>query len=400
MTPLYSDRVAAALYHQRDAFRQSQEKLADNIDRLKRLFRGFESLSRREMEAKLSEIAEPVARFGARPTREQDEHPAFIVPFRQGRRWTHHRLARSWASDVLTGVTTFAADGSMIEPNSDMSVPVGLVQIGWFENPHDAEQPYIKDIAVQVVAADDLKVKDSIDVEINWLRYVGETERAIAFMEAHRGQRAVAFLDGTLTISFVRNFLPERQRQFQECVTRLMTVSENTGIPAIGYVDSSKSIDLMTLLLSLSRGSKQGYDQVRAEGVGDAALISKQGLRWGDRSRTFVCNRDDAVIGNHYYDQIYFTYLQTTQTNPPARLEIPRWVFENPEYYEWVLDVVRAECIVGVGYPYPLETADAVAVLTGQDRERFYHLFQEFATNEGIPLRFSRKSISKRGRRV
>ena len=26
------------------------------------------------------------------------------------------------------------------------------------------------------------------------------------------------------------------------------------------------------------------------------------------------------------------------------------------------LDIVRAEVVVGIGYPYPLETADAVAV--------------------------------------
>jgi len=65
-----------------------------------------------------------------------------------------------------------------------------------------------------------------------------------------------------------------------------------------------------------------------------------------------------------------------------------------------VLNLVRAECVVGAGYPYALETADAVAVLTMQDRERFYWLFQEFAEREGLPLRFSRKVVSKKGRRT
>ena len=44
-------------------------------------------------------------------------------------------------------------------------------------------------------------------------------------------------------------------------------------------------------------------------------------------------------------------------------------------------------------------TADAVAVITMQDRERFSRVFQEFAEKEGLPLRFSRKATSKRGRR-
>jgi hypothetical protein len=54
---------------------------------------------------------------------------------------------------------------------------------------------------------------------------------------------------------------------------------------------------------------------------------------------------------------------------------------------------------VGNGYPYAVETADAVAVITMQDRERFYRVFQAFVEREGLPLRFSRKMVSKRGRR-
>jgi hypothetical protein len=47
-----------------------------------------------------------------------------------------------------------------------------------------------------------------------------------------------------------------------------------------------------------------------------------------------------------------------------------------------------------------LETADAVAVLSMQYRDRFYHLFQQFAQQQRLPLRFSRKAVSKRGRRA
>jgi hypothetical protein len=401
MTPLYSQRVSAALYENRAKFKQSQEKFADSLDRIQHVARSFEGLSLEDIEAKLAEIATPPARFGALPTREQDTHP-FIVPFQRGRGWTHHRLARDWASEVLAGVTTFAADGSMIEPSADVSVPVGLVQIGWFENPHSVDLSYVKDVAIQIVSPEELEKADSPDVEINWLRYLGESARAVEFMKQYRGERAVVFMDGTMTISFVRNLSPDRQRQYRECSRELLLVSRETRVPAVGYIDSSKAIDLMTLLLSLSSGTKYGYDQVRALGVSDASLLASSEFRmeWGERSRTFICNRDDSVIGNEYYDDILFTYLQTTQSNPPARLEFPSWVLEDADYYEWVLDVVRAECIVGVGYPYPLETADAVAVLTGQDRERFLRLFQEFASNQGLSLRLSRKSVSKRGRRM
>ena len=126
--------------------------------------------------------------------------------------------------------------------------------------------------------------------------------------------------------------------------------------------------------------------------------------RWELRAtpRTaFTCARDDQVLpvdGEKYYDQVCFVYLKTTADRPPARLELPRWLLEEGEL-EHTLDVVRAECVVGNGYPYAVETADAVAVITMQDRERFYRVFQEFAETEGLPLRFSRKAMSKRGRR-
>jgi hypothetical protein len=64
------------------------------------------------------------------------------------------------------------------------------------------------------------------------------------------------------------------------------------------------------------------------------------------------------------------------------------------------MDIVRAETVVGNGYPYPLETADAVAVLTMEDRERFYELFRQFAQRHDLPLRVSRKLLSKQQRRV
>jgi len=95
---------------------------------------------------------------------------------------------------------------------------------------------------------------------------------------------------------------------------------------------------------------------------------------------------------------VLLSYLQVSGGGLPARLELPEWVLA-ADRQDWVFDVVRAECVVGLGYPYTLETADAVAVLTGPDRQRFFGLFQQFAEREQLPLRFSRKSTSKQRRR-
>jgi hypothetical protein len=55
--------------------------------------------------------------------------------------------------------------------------------------------------------------------------------------------------------------------------------------------------------------------------------------------------------------------------------------------------------VVGGGYPYAVETADALAVISHADRERFYSLFEQFAQQSGLALVQARKAASKGSRR-
>jgi hypothetical protein len=64
-----------------------------------------------------------------------------------------------------------------------------------------------------------------------------------------------------------------------------------------------------------------------------------------------------------------------------------------------VIDTVRAECVVGNGYPYALEAADAAAVITAEDRGRILRALQIFSEKENLAFRVSRKAASKVRRR-
>ena len=77
---------------------------------------------------------------------------------------------------------------------------------------------------------------------------------------------------------------------------------------------------------------------------------------------------------------------------------MPQWILAAGRVEE-ILDLVRAECVVGNGYPYAVETADAVAVISQQDRQRFYALYQQFIKQEGLAMQQTRKALSKQGRR-
>lgn len=383
--PLYIDRVGNALREHTDALKQIEAQTQRDLDALQVSLEQFIDMDSASVEATIADIARP----GARPTEEQSTQP-MIVPFQN--RWQHHDAARNWAVEQLCDVTTFAADGSQITPVREMSIQVGLVQIGWFLNPHSPSVPYEKDVAVELLTPRnfDEAVDHDIQREVEWRRFNGEVSAIARFMEHNSGKDALAFFDGSFIVSFVSGMQPERQQQYTKVVQYLLNKSEETRVPLIGFIDNSFSSDVVTLI-------QHAVGRTRIIRSSDALLLRLQ-MQWGDRSRVYFCFRDDEVVDNGYYEQVCVTYMKTTRDNAPARIEFPRWMLDE-DIYEWALDVVRAECVVGIGYPYPLETADATAVLTMADRERFQRIIQQFAEREDIPLRFSRKSMSKRGRR-
>jgi hypothetical protein len=66
---------------------------------------------------------------------------------------------------------------------------------------------------------------------------------------------------------------------------------------------------------------------------------------------------------------------------------------------EEVVNAVRAECVVGNGYPYAIEAADEAAVMTARDREQFLRAVQDFADQHSLDFTVSRKAMSKGRRR-
>src|SRR5579859_1658895 len=76
-----------------------------------------------------------------------------IHPF--GRTFANHEQARQWA-ECIEGITTLAVDGSQLMPWRDASIPVALIQVGFFANPHMLGQPYTKDVRMEVLAPDEI----------------------------------------------------------------------------------------------------------------------------------------------------------------------------------------------------------------------------------------------------
>ena len=355
-----------------------------------------------ELEAALSGHECP----GALPTREFAAAPHLRLDFATA--FAHHADARAWASEVLLGHTTVAADGSQILPNDELSIPVAAVQVAWFTNAHTREGRYVKDLAFELLPPEALLLelrgeRRFSEQAVSFHRFRLEVETLCRLMQelaaaVPRGPLPLVFFDSSIVISFAEQLHDELGQQYINVVLELLRCSEKTGVPVVGYVDCSHARDL-TKLLSVC------FQLGEAARLHDAQLLGAQ-MAWGARSPFFVCargssrNNQKSVLDGfaEYRRSIGFVYLKTNAGAPPARLEIPCWVYEQGLLDE-VLDLVRAEVIVGNGYPYALETADAAAVLSGRDREVFYLLFQRFAEEQGIKLRVSPKTASKARRR-
>lgn len=344
---------------------------------------------------------------GAWPTREFETEAAPCRSF--AREFANHMEARAWACDVLLDHVTLAVDGSQILPSSELSIPLAAVQVAWFANTHTRAGHYTKEIAFELLAPEILSgelqgERQFSEQAVSFQRFKLEVESLCRMMhkiaaDAEQMRRLpLAFFDSSIVISFVEQLHDGLREQYVDLVLQLLRCSEETRVPVVGYVATSHARDLAKLLALC-------FDLREAERVHDAQLLSAW-MTWGARSPFYICARGSARSNQksvlesfgEYRRKVGFVYLKTSAAAPPARLEIPLWVYE-AGLLEEVVDLVRAEVIVGNGYPYALETADATAVINGRDHEAFYEILQRFAEAEGIALRVSSKTASKARRR-
>lgn len=392
---LYRELLTTELHKQREDFRRFAASQAGDLDYyVKKLFR-FAATSFAEVSVILRDCAD----CGAMPTEEMNLVNDFSLNFRE--RWANHEEARRWASGILEKRTTFAADGSQILLERETSFRVGGVQIGWFENPHDTEKNYEKNAKFTVISPQDFSIEAEsgrADSYVGERRFTAEIERVKEFLHKKRDWKAnnerlpLAFYDGTLLLS-----VTEFQRNITAQLIELARLSRDYRVPVIGYVDRSYARDLMTMLDSF-----EGQKPDLLKSLDDASILHASSLKnWGDRTPFCYSRRpglDAFFDGETGESLVGFVYLQTTSRNPPARLDVPSWIYEEGLLDE-IVDVVRAECVIGLGYPYALETADQTAVITVQDREIFLRALQDFAMREKLDFSVSRKAASKGRRR-
>ncbi|AFY59437.1 DNA double-strand break repair nuclease NurA [Synechococcus sp. PCC 6312] len=389
--PLNLLQLRHALSQNRADFHHFDHGFTETYQAYERAFQEISHLSHAELILRLP----PEQWIGARPL--EKVTPAWAVDFPY--QWQHRDQSRAWAKTCLQGMTTVAVDGSQLLPSEDISIPVGLVQVAWFANPHLAGLEYEKNTKLEILTP--LKLQSDPhhrppDRLVNLRRFQMETEQLIKDMKNHAQARdRLLFFDGSLIATFAETFDPTSRQDYVQALINLITASETYQVPLIAYIDHSRARDLCSLLTYLA-------DLPATDTVFDSHLLS--GLAWGQRTPVFQAQRvgSDGRPGilSDYGDvaeKVAFCYLKA-HSGQPVRLEFPSWLVESGQI-ETIMDWVRAEIIAGQGYPYAIETADQAAVIQATDRQAFLKIFQAWATEQNLNLRFARKYVSKAQRR-
>ena len=248
---LYRELLAGELNKQSDEFKRFA------LDQSKDLNEYLEKLARfcRTPYAEISALLEGAENCGAIPSEEfaRGGQP-FSISFNQT--WQNHEQARAWAFEVLQNRTTFAADGSQLFAEREVSLPVAAIQIGWFENPHNEGAGYEKQARFFVIPPGELLSQDEPvipETKVGQRRFEAEIEKIKEFLKKkqgwqQRGERMpLAFYDGTLLLSIS---LPKTDLQegFINKLVELVRASELAEVPLVGYVDRSYARDLLSLL--------------------------------------------------------------------------------------------------------------------------------------------------------
>lgn len=309
--------------------------------------------------------------------------------------------ARQWAYETLLNKTTFAVDGSQIIPNKDYSTPIGAVQIGWFENFHSPDGKYEKDNDIKILTTTDLSDENedlSMEYYVNFKRFEFEIDKILEYMEKNKdaNPKPLVFFDGSLIISFITAVggtgrYQELREHYTNIIVNLLDTCEKTRVPLIGYIDSSRAHDLNDMMCNYNDDTKNYY-------IPDNKVFDEQ-MNWGDRTAVLHCKRQ-GVLNDYgqFKDDICFTYLKTN-SNPASRIEFPKWILDEPKLFEEIINIIRAEVIIGKGYIYSIESADSIAVLTNKDKNTFYDIFSQFADKYQLNFTQSQKLTSKQKRR-
>jgi hypothetical protein len=347
-------------------------------------------------------------------------------------------------------LTVLAVDGSQIAPDHHevancCLINVGSVTLHYAESPQAgraefASEPQLlfqrEEIEELADGAADLRFGFGGGGDLDARRMIAESKRLATLMraEAERssgsareatvahprpgrpGEAALALMDGPL-IAWPLGWLEPRTRR--EEAARLFLEALDAGqqlrFPVAGYISRTRSIDLIQMLkftmceASATTGrfcpacdtAVRGRPDPLArpcfapiDGLLDIQLMAEL-LERGARSAVFESN--NKVLRQLYDGHRRIGFFFINAGLEMARVEVPEWVWRDPERLAEVHAAVYRQIRLGMGYPIALSEAHEQAVVRAPERQAFFELLRRTLLRDRLPAESSAKAQRKRG---
>ena len=335
--------------------------------------------------------------------------------------------------------TLIATDGSQILPDRHAPFLYYLINIGAIIYNHGepaapgiVSLPSIFYPTIEDDLTDDAPGFDKSEVTIARDRREIETLAALALSTQGSAARTLAILDQRL---LYWPFVGERDKT-EEAVfawTAAMTQIYETGALLAGYIDRPGKASVVTLLQTLLDDPTINLRELgRRPGPGeltDADLYATL-LGPGQRSPVFVdvSPANERFAEEHPLIEVCFFYLnpgargqglgareEVSSLAPSpyplapslaraiARVDIPRWVAQDPAAVAFVHGLIYDQCRLMGDYPYVLARADELAVVGRHDEMNLNMMIDGHMQRLGVPDSLSAakagsKDIARAGR--
>jgi len=292
--------------------------------------------------------------------------------------------------------------------------------------PPTADGPMLASASWPLTPEDDVRFGSWGDLDAQrMLAEAGALARLLR-EQAAREEPALAFLDGPLIAWRLDWITPQAAKQVAaRNFLRSFAEARATGIPLAGYISRTRSTDLVNLLkfsacetavatgsfcaactagfrdLSPSpsprRGGAGGEVPCYAgfDGLLDRQLLERLLAEPGMRSPVFASN--SSVLANLYGEHRSVGFFFMNTGGEIGRVELPQWVWEQPERLALVHALVWDQIALGRGYPIALAEAHEQAVVATTERSLFFDLVRRVYHRHDIAAELSAKALRKRG---
>lgn len=309
--------------------------------------------------------------------------------------------------DPPAGATIIATDGSQIMPDRHAAYLYYLINVGGIVYHHGKSSAPETFAFPKITYPEDDAALDtfndssgavSIERDITEI----ETLASQTFHHRHDSDITLAILDQRLLYWPIGGAGIADNAAVTEWGTH-MTGVHQAGALLCGYIDRPGTSAVVTLLKSITAVSDPTFNwrtlgtKQASQGLTDRDIFGDL-LAPGQRSKVFVnvSPPNETFAAQDPDNEVCFFYMNPASHGQQiARVDIPRWVAENPASVSAVHALLIDQCRLLGDYPYVLARADETAVVGRQDTTELNFMIDVIMERHGIRAGLTAKQGSK-----